>query len=178
MGCALSFLSWWWFVQLTESLGGGRLNTVNGYDPIMGYLELGMADDALSELEAMSAVKKKTERYGELLLATQMMLKQWTVAAETAQRLCVMNSTETCYFIHAAFCLHEIGDTEGAMKRLMSGPRALMKDALYHYNLACYQAVLGQKEVAGDSLKRAIELDAKLRAVALKDDDLEGVEFE
>lgn len=153
------------------------LVVVNGYDPVMGYLELGMADEALSELEGMSVVRKKTERYGELLLATQMMLKDWSDAADTAQRLCVMNSKETGYFIHAAFCLHEIGDTEGAMRRLMSGPRELMKDALYHYNLACYQAVLGDLEMAGSSLSRSFELDAKLRAVAMEDEDLVGVRF-
>jgi len=150
---------------------------VNGYDPIMGYLELGMADEAMSELEAMSAVKKKTERYGELLLATQMMLKQWGDAAYTAERLCDMNTEECGYFIHAAFCLHEIGNTEGAMRRLLTGPSALMKDPLYHYNLACYHAVLGQVEPAESALSRAFELDSKLREVARDDNDLAGITF-
>ncbi len=143
----------------------------------MGYLELGMADEALSELKAMSAVKKKTERHCELLLATQMMLKEWDVAAKTAERLCVINGEESSYFIHAAFCLHEIGDTEGALKQLMSGPRELMKESLYHYNLACYQAVLGQVKLAELSLSRSFDLDGKLRSVALEDDDLAGIKF-
>ncbi len=150
---------------------------MNGYDPIMGYLELGMAGEALSELNAMTSVKKKTERHSELLLATQMMLKDWSNATFTAERLCNMNEKECGYFIHAAFCLHEIGDTEGAMNRLLSGPRGLLKEPLYHYNLACYYAMLGQVIPAESALVKAFELDSKLRKVAEKDDDLIGINF-
>ncbi len=150
---------------------------MKGYDPVAGYLELGMPDEAIRELDGMSSVKKKTERHAELLLAAQMMQQEWNQAVDTAKRLCNINEAECGYFIHAAFCMHEVGDTLGAMRHLLAGPRALMKEPLYHYNLACYHAVLDQFEPAQYSLSMAFELDENLREVAKKDKDLAGLEF-
>jgi len=150
---------------------------VNDYDPVEGDLSIGMAKEAISELEGMSDLKKKTERHGELLLAAQMMLEMWSEAVVTANVLCEKNVTDCGYFIHAAFCLHEVGRTEEALNRLLSGPKSLVKQALYHYNLACYYAVLDDKGLARTSLLRAFDLDISLRDVAQNDEDLEGVDF-
>lgn len=150
---------------------------MKGYDPVEGYLGLEMADEALSELDGMSDVKKKTERHGELLLAAQMMSEKWSEAVETANLLCERNVTECSYFIHAAFCLHEVGKTKMALERLLSGPPELRSQALYHYNMACYYSVLGDKHVAQESLSKAFDLDAALKKVAAKDEDLKGVDF-
>lgn len=150
---------------------------MNGYDPVVGYLELGMPNEAVEELGGMTDVKKKTERHAELLLAAQMMGKNWTDAVETAKRLCKLNRKECGYFIHAAFCMHEVGNTAGAMSHLLAGPKALEKEALYHYNLACYYATLERFSEAEESLRRSFELDATLREVATKDKDLVKVRF-
>ena len=150
---------------------------MNGFDPVEGYLELKMADEAMVELEEMSAVKKKTERYAELLLTAQMMLKHWGSASVTAAKLCERNSEKWVYFIHSAYCLHEVGDTERAMQVLESGPKELRKQALYHYNMACYYAVLEEPSIARSFLREALRLDNDLLKVAEEDPDLVGVDF-
>lgn len=140
-----------------------------------GYLQLEMAEDALIELRNMSARDQDSERYKELLLATQMMLKHWKSAALTAQDLCKINAKEKSYFIHAAFCLHESGDTLAALRQLLAGPKSLLTDPLYHYNLACYHSVLGNLTDARSYLDRSFKLDPELAQTAADDVDLKNL---
>ena len=44
---------------------------------------------------------------------------------------------------------------------------------MIQFNLACYEAQMGRLEVAKAHLKRATEIDAKSRLMALEDPDLE-----
>ena len=148
---------------------------VNEFEPVAGYLELGMIDDALVELEQVSSSKKNTERYYELLLAAQMMQENWNHSAETAKILCGIQPSVGIYYIHGAFSLHEIGDTHAALQLLMQGPKSLLSDPLYHYNSSCYHAILGNLPPAINFLKKAIQLDADLREVAYEDDDLKPI---
>ncbi len=136
-----------------------------------------MAEDAIAELRSMPKTKRKTERYNELLLATLMMQQSWAEAADTAQWLCGKNEKETAYFIHAAYCMHETGDTLAALRFLMNGPKSLLDEPLYHYNMACYHAMLDQPEPALYALRRSFELDPELREVAENDEDLDSLEF-
>jgi predicted Zn-dependent protease len=148
---------------------------VNDLEAIEGYLQLEMPEDALIELRNMPSDEHQTERYKELLLATQMMLQHWEPAATTAQELCKINQTEKAYFIHAAFCLHENGDTLAALRLLLSGPKSLNSDPLYHYNLACYHAVLGNLTDARTCLKKSFKLDPELENTAPQDKDLRSL---
>lgn len=148
---------------------------VNDLEVVEGYLQLEMAEDALVELRNMPARKHDSERYKELLLATQMMLKHWNSAAATAKELCKINGKEKSYFIHAAFCLHETGDTLAALRQLLSGPKILLGDPLYYYNLACYQAVLGNLIDARKCLDKSFKLDPELEYTAQDDDDLKNL---
>lgn len=132
-----------------------------------------MAEDALIELRNTPSHEQQTERYKELLLATQMMLQHWQPAAITAKELSKINQKEKSYFVHAAYCLHETGDTLAALRHLLSGPKALNADPLYHYNLACYHAVLGNLKDARTCLKKSFQLDPELEKTAPEDKDLQ-----
>jgi len=148
---------------------------VNDLEVIEGYLQLEMPEDAFIELRNVPISLQSSERYKELLLATEMMLKHWESAAKTAKSLCEINPNEKSYFIHAAFCLHETAETRAAIEHLFSGPISLKSDPLYHYNLACYHAVLGNKKDARNSLNVAFSLDPELEVTAREDEDLKTI---
>ena len=148
---------------------------MNDLEAAEGYLQLEMAEDALVELRNIPTKEQDSERYKELLLATHMMLKQWRPAAKTALELCAINSKDKSYFIHAAFCLHETGDTLDALRQLLAGPKTLLKDPLYYYNLACYHAVLGNLKDAQKCLDKSFKLDPELENTAQDDDDLKSL---
>jgi hypothetical protein len=58
---------------------------------------------------------------------------------------------------------------------LLSGPAALHREALYHYNMGCYLTVLGRRNEAQEHLDQAFRLDRGLRDFARKDRDLEAL---
>jgi len=44
-----------------------------------------------------------------------------------------------------------------------------------HYDLACYLSLMGEREDALKALERALHLDAGLKELAKKDDDLKSL---
>jgi Flp pilus assembly protein TadD len=138
----------------------------------LGWLELGLPEEALSELSSLSARDRMRRHALELRLIAEMESHRWNAAADTGRLLCLKEPKEARFFIHAAYCLHETGDTLAARDWLLRGPATLIEDPLFHYNIACYLAVLGDRKRAESHLERAFEMDASLRVSAQEDTDL------
>ena len=138
----------------------------------LGWLELGLPEEALSELSSLSARDRMRRHALELRLIAEMESHRWNAAADTGRLLCLKEPKEARFFIHAAYCLHETGDTLAARDWLLRGPATLIEDPLSHYNIACYLAVLGDNKRAESHLERAFEMDASLRQSAQEDTDL------
>lgn len=142
-----------------------------------GWLELGMPEDALKEIKNLPKERSEDRVVLELRLAAEMALQDWKHAAETAKLLCREAVDEPDFFLSAAFCLHELGETDEARKWLLRGPDVLSEMAVYHYNMACYLCTLGEKERAHNHLAQAFELDDSFKESALHDKDLVGIEW-
>ena len=140
-----------------------------------GYSQLGMPVEALDELNRIGEIPEIAVPLENLRLQIQMRARRWQDAERTAERLCRLDPEDPDHFIHRAFCLHETGHTKEARESLQGGPGALTAMALYHYNLACYDAVLGDIEEAQAHLRQAFQLDAKYREFARTDEDLKAV---
>lgn len=140
-----------------------------------GWLELGLPDEALADLEALPAEVKTQRPVLELKLAAQMLGQSWNPAADTARLLCLKAADEPVFFLRAAFCLHETGDTLAACNWLLRGPKTLFDMAIFHYNLACYLWTLGEANRARSHLNQAITMDESFLKVARADRDLVGI---
>jgi hypothetical protein len=142
-----------------------------------GWLELGLADEALYELHSLPPEVLRLRPALELTLAAQMEREQWNAASETARLLCLKVEDEPEFFLRAAYCLHETGDTLAACNQLLRGPKTLFEMAVFHYNLACYLWTLGEGQRARIHLKQAIEMDESYLASAREDRDLVGMDL-
>jgi tetratricopeptide (TPR) repeat protein len=140
-----------------------------------GYLELGMAAEALVELDGLPAVYRKRSDVLKLRVTVALHARCWQDGLAACQRLCEAEPQETTGFIHAAFCLHELGRTDEARDVLLHGPPALLNEATYYYNMGCYNARLGFLEDAQNYLRMGFSLDGKLRDFARHDPDLKEV---
>jgi tetratricopeptide (TPR) repeat protein len=140
-----------------------------------GWLELGIADEALTELERLPMETRTQREALELKLAAQMVSQAWNSASDTARLLCLKAADEPVFFLRAAFCLHETGDTLAACNWLLRGPKTLFDMAIFHYNLACYLWTLGEAKRARNHLQQAITMDESLLAAARDDHDLAGI---
>jgi tetratricopeptide (TPR) repeat protein len=143
-----------------------------------GYSELGMVEEALEELDRLPPSIQCRPDILEVRVVVEMQAKRWERSLELARQLCVAAPETAGGFIHAAFCLHELGRTSEARAILLAGPESLQEEATYHYNLACYECALGNLESARAHLERSISLDGKLREFAKRDEDLAPLRLE
>jgi predicted Zn-dependent protease len=143
-----------------------------------GYMELGMPGEALKELQTLPVELAERPAVLEMQVVILIRAKRWRAALQASRKLCRLHPLLAAGFIHAAFCQHELGKTEAARKTLLTGPRSLEKEGTYFYNLACYDAVLGDLEAARRHLARSIRLDKRFREFARNDRDLAALHEE
>lgn len=143
-----------------------------------GYLELGMVEEALAELVAVQTPAITDPDLIELRLHILMQGGRWSDALASAEELLRLNSSALPAYIHGAFALHELGRTAEARDLLLRGPEVLRKDPTFHYNIGCYEAVLGNCDSAIQSLEKSFALDETYRDFAKQDPDLEAIRAE
>jgi len=140
-----------------------------------GYLELEMPEEALREINSLPADVLAEEGPLQVKMAILMRLKRWAEALAICADLRRLFPEQTVGFVHGAFCLHESGRTREAKELLLSGPPSLLQEPTYHYNLGCYDAVLGNLSEAQNHLKLSFQLNEKFREIAKYDPDLKAV---
>jgi predicted Zn-dependent protease len=139
----------------------------------IGYMNLDMTEDALQELETLPEPESQRPEVQALRTAILMRRREWDKALRLASSLCRSYPDHPSPFLDAAFCLHELKRTAEAKEVLLSGPRALRATGIFHYNMACYEAQLGNLSAARDYLGQAVRMDDRYREMALHDPDLE-----
>ena len=137
-----------------------------------GYLELGMLEEALGELSFIDHTVLDDPDILELRLHILMQGERWEEALAVSQQILLTHQEMLPAYIQGAFALHELGRTAEARDLLLKGPSLLHQDPTFHYNIGCYQAVLGNREEAIESLFKSFELDASFREFAKRDPDL------
>jgi Flp pilus assembly protein TadD len=140
-----------------------------------GYAELGMSRESLAELDAIPARFQQRPEVLQLRLHHFMRSKRWTQALRVSQKLCRVAPDCGTGFLHAGFCLHQLGKTEQARELLITGPVALLKEPIYYYNMGCYEALLGNVHSAHENLQISFKMDASFRDIARRDPDLAAV---
>jgi len=137
-----------------------------------------MYDDAMAELDQVDA--EQQDSLAVLRMRAEIILRkrEWKSALRVSLRVCQLYPNESLGFIHAAFCLHELGRTEEAKQTLLDGPAKLLDEPIYYYNLGCYDAVLGNLEQAKTYLRASFKLDKSFREMAKNDPDLDRIKEE
>jgi Flp pilus assembly protein TadD len=140
-----------------------------------GYAELGMTRESLLELNAIDPEFQNRPEVLQLRLHYLMRRKNWSRALVVSRKLCRVAPHFSAGYLHAGFCLHELGKTAQAKELLLKGPAALLNEPIYYYNMGCYDALLGNVRDATIHLKTSFKMDESFRALAKKDPDLKAV---
>ncbi len=140
-----------------------------------GYIELRLFTEATAILESLQESVRATPPVLSLEIALCIAEQRYNRGLFLAHTLCEKSPNLHIGFIHGAYCLHELGRTDEALAYLQAGPESLQKEPTYFYNLACYQATLGNREMAISWLRQAIQLDQNFHSLALKDPDLRSI---
>lgn len=137
-----------------------------------GYMELGLLNEGLKELDGLSSEEQRNEYALQLRLLILMRSHDWSEGLKVSETLREVNPALSIGYIHGAFCLHELGETQQAKEMLLAGPESLKGEATFFYNLGCYEASLGNKEDAGKYVRKSIQMNSEFRDIAQHDPDL------
>ena len=143
-----------------------------------GYSELGMLDDALEQIDHLDSEHQDRSEILRMRVDILIRKRRWPDALQLSERFSAVNPDQPYGYVHAAFCLHEMGRTLEAKQTLLQGPAALLEEPVYYYNLACYETVLGNVEQAKTYLRASFRLNKSFREMAKKDPDLDPIRDE
>lgn len=164
--------------MISDGFSDDDLERLQVLQALEGYADLGLLDLAWAELKRLRQAHPDGLEVIEAELLLLMREQRWTEAFVTGRRLCNEAPDRPWGFIHTAYCLHEAGATAEALRTLRSGPEALQEEALFHYNLGCYLAVLGDTEAALEALVAAFALYESLERTARTDPDLAALRLD
>jgi len=141
----------------------------------IGYLGLGMAEDAWNELESIDAKHRTLLDVLKIRLEVCRAMAKWHLMAEIAGHLHRAEPEDPSHPIDLAHAIRRIHGEKEAVAVLENVRHRFPQEALLPYNLACYRAVTGNIAEAKLLLAEAFSMDASLRITSLDDPDLVGV---
>ena len=138
----------------------------------IGYLELGMDEDALRELERLSPAAADSLEGLEMRCVLLQRLGRWKEAAAMYGRLSQLEPANIDRYIARGCCLFELGCIEECRDALLEAPPTAREHALWNFHLACYEAHLGRTDEARRLAFRSLQLDPRLAVMARRNSRL------
>lgn len=140
-----------------------------------GYLYLGMPAEALGELGRVSSLEQTDPSVMLAKVRVLLHLKDWREAEVLSLAGTMNHPQEEEFTVQRAFALHQLNKGDEAAEVLLSAPEWIRRTGILHYNLACYEARLGDPSTAKQCIRAAIQLNAAMKKNAQIDPDLQSL---
>ena len=152
-----------------------RLRRLQVLQHAEGYLELGMAVQALTALDALDedAGQDGSSLYlrGEALRALERYDEAIVALREAAEVL----PENIHLWMALGWCYKRTGHLEQAIEALEMALAVEPAEAILYYNLACYSSLARHKSEALDYLSQAFELDGAYRDLVHQEPDFDSL---
>ena len=138
-----------------------------------GYIELGMFEEANAGLEKINPFCRSAPEVLSARVAIYQGLEKWDLMAVAAGKLVEWNPSEPKYFIALAHALRLADSIQAAHKILTRAAESHPNEGTIQFNLACYEAQMGNLHRAKAHLTAATGNHVRFSFMALDDPDLE-----
>jgi Flp pilus assembly protein TadD len=138
----------------------------------IGFLELGMPDDAWEEVDSLPAGQRDLAEVRELRITIAMRLGRWQAARADAETMARRDPGNPSWWISWAYALRRESSIQEAREILLRATELHPRELMISYNLACYASVLGELDEARGLLERVVSEDSGFRELAMNDPDL------
>jgi hypothetical protein len=140
-----------------------------------GYLYFNLLDEALGELGSIPTPEQ--EEAAVMLARIRLLLhkREWRSAEVLSAHGSGLHPDEGEFTVQRAFALHQMDKDEKAEQVLLSAPDWIRRTGILHYNLACYEARLGDISAARERIDTAIQINAGIKKSARVDPDLQSL---
>lgn len=138
----------------------------------IGYLELGMVQDAREEIEQIAPEVRDLPAVLTVRVEIYRTLGEWEPMEVAATLLCKVRPDDAYGWINSAYATRRAFSLEQAKVILLNAATRFPGEATIPFNLACYEAQLGHLDAARQWLANAVSLQPACRERALADPDL------
>jgi tetratricopeptide (TPR) repeat protein len=138
----------------------------------IGWYELGLAAEALAELDALLPPNRDRTESLELRAVILQQMERWEEAAQTYAQLCSRPEAPVDRFIAWGCCLFELNRVKECRSALLAAPPEARRHGLWNFHLACYEALLGNRNEARRLVQECLQLDPRLRRMATQNENL------
>ena len=135
-----------------------------------GYLEIGMVEDALMELESLPESEQMSNESLSVYVEIFRETGEWERMEKTAQLLCETDKQNVKSWLDCAFARYHLDSVESARATLLAATKRFPNEALLLYQLACCECQLGDIAEAKKHLNQSKELCPICRVLALTDE--------
>jgi predicted Zn-dependent protease len=140
--------------------------------PAIGYLQLGMMEEANEVIEALPHEAKTEKIVLELQVEIYGRTASWQQMREVAGFLAHEWPEDSQHWISLAYATRRCRSIAEAELILLQAVKLHPREPMIHFNLACYAAQTGELAAARERLAQAEMLYPSARVMALKDPDL------
>ncbi len=160
-------------------IGGGGLGGIplqRRISHALGYVGLEMFTEALAELDGIGAEDQARPEVRSVRIELHLGARQWNLVIAVAEPLARSHPTVVGAWIGWAYALRELNRVAEARTVLLEAePFHGKASAVLHYNLACYESLLGDLDGARNRLRIACAMDKRLEADGATDPDLRAL---
>lgn len=142
------------------------------FEAVQGYLELGMHDEALSEL---ADLERETGPRFEVLALRMTVLRdarQWDAMREVAALIRRLRPEQAETWIWLADATRHSVSLEAAREILTEAEKSFPENPHIKFQIGCYHCRLGELDPAERYVRAAIALDRRWNRIARGDDDV------
>jgi len=136
-----------------------------------GYLDLKMFDEALREADAVLAIEPDQPQAIAIKSAIFWHTNRLNEAEPFVAKLAELHPNDSGIWINLAYIRRRTQSLEAAAETLQRAFDANPRDALAHFNMACYRAVQNRPQEALQLLRNALHLNPKLKKLARVEPD-------
>lgn len=141
-----------------------------------GYVALNLLNEAAEELEKIFWDDRLETPVLEVRMEVCFSAKQWDAVIGVAQELARRHPEKEQPWINWAYALREMNRVAEAKAVLLEAEATHgTTSAVLHYNLGCYDCLLGNLSAARDRLNRACKMEPRFKTEALDDPDLNAI---
>jgi len=138
-----------------------------------GYLTLGMPEEALQALSEIPDARQDDAGVMRRRVRALLHLHRWNEAERLSFKAMEVYPEENEFMVQRAFALHQQEKGVEAAEVILNAPSWIRNTGILYYNLACYEATLGDLGIARQCIETAFGINAAFKKNARKDPDLQ-----
>lgn len=144
-------------------------------DAALGYLHLGMPEDAGEELDNLPPSRRQDPIVLRIRAHIHCQTHEWDSLREVSTLLTSRDPSDSQHWIWLAYATRRCRSITEAEGILLDALKFHPGEAMIHFNLACYAAQTGRIPLARTRLQEAIRIDPATATMAMDDPDLESL---